>query len=596
MRIFLERGLLGFPYARLGLLALCAVPACTDELTCDKLATCPPSCEQAQYACGHPLECVDAAQANGCAADADTDAGPDAKSEAGSAVEVDGSGEATASSSDATGGRTEASVDPVEGGRDASVLADTSVGSADARLDVQEEEAAPVCDGTKTPSEDPCVIDVKYGVFVSPLGSDTTGTGSESAPYKTLGRALTVAQGKRVYACATAGVYDEKVTIAAGATVFGGFDCSTSAWSYLMTRSATVRPMATGVVLTLSGAARIEVENVAFEARDATEAGGSSLAAWANGAASVVLRRVTLVAGSGKAGAEVVTTPNYTGAAAPNGNSTTTAMGAAEQSCATICANGVHATGGKGGNGALVAPAGNGDVGRPPITPPQPAIATGAGGLGDIGDGSGCGVGKRGSNAPPAAGGVGATRAGTLSASGWAPASGIGGAVGGAGQGGGGGGGGVAPAGLGGGGGGACGGCGGAAGPGGRSGGSSFALLSFMSSVTLDACVLTAGLAASGSKGGDGQAGQGGGISGNPNGGCSAGGGGTGAQGGGGGGGAGGVSVAVGYIGTLPTLNAATTSRFAPTGALGGAPGLGGTPIATKGKDGVVQALLDLSQ
>ena len=50
-----------------------------------------------------------------------------------------------------------------------------------------------------------------------------------------------------------------------------------------------------------------------------------------------------------------------------------------------------------------------------------------------------------------------------------------------------------------------------------------------------------------------------------------------------------------GYVGTLPRLDAATTTRVAPSPAVGGAAGTGGAPPASKGNDGVAQASLPLT-
>ena len=109
-------------------------------------------------------------------------------------------------------------------------------------------------------------------------------------------------------------------------------------------------------------------------------------------------------------------------------------------------------------------------------------------------------------------GGNGATQPGNLTATGWTPVNGTNGTKGarprrGRGQWG-------QSASMGGGGGGGCGGCGGAAGPGAQSGGSSFAVLSYQSTVTLDACTLVAGAGGNGGKGADGQPGQLGGFGG----------------------------------------------------------------------------------
>ncbi len=453
------------------------------------------------------------------------------------------------------------------------------------------------CDSSKPPGEDACVIEESYGVFVSPNGSDASGAGTRAAPYKTLAKAIASASGKRVYACATGGSYDEMVTIGASVSLFGGFDCSS--WAYTTSTTAQLKPSAPGIPLTVK-ASDVTIEDVRIEATDATDPGASSIALFASNATNLTLHRVTLKAGKGQKGADAAPASNYDPTLTQNdpkimGHGTTDATGGAEQVCANLCVNGTHATGGKGGNGATASPAGDGDPGNPSIMPVDPPTATGLGGAGETVANGACSNGKKGSNRQPALGGAGAARAGTLSANGWTPANGADGATGGPGQGGGGGGGGISKMNLGGGGGGGCGGCGGAGGPGGKGGGSSFALLGFQSTVTLDACTLIADMAGAGGKGAEGQVGQIGGAGGTQASlGCPGGTGGLGGTGGGGGGGAGGVSVAIGYVGAAPAQMNGTTPQVASIPTTGGAPGTGGSPAATKGKDGMPQAVMSL--
>ena len=81
----------------------------------------------------------------------------------------------------------------------------------------------------------------KYGVFVSPLGSDTTGVGTRNAPYKTLTKGLQSAKGNvmRVYACDDGTAYPDALTIDAtidGMSLYGGFECT--GWTYAVSRRA----------------------------------------------------------------------------------------------------------------------------------------------------------------------------------------------------------------------------------------------------------------------------------------------------------------------------------------------------------------------
>jgi hypothetical protein len=468
-------------------------------------------------------------------------------------------------------------------------------------------DSPPACDPAQDPATTPCLVTETYGVFVSTAGSDTTGDGSRTNPYATVGKGLTAAKaaGKREYVCA--GTYAETVTVDAahdGVNVYGGFACAT--WTYATSNLVKVAPSAPGVALLVSALTTgMTIEDVTFVAMTAAGAGASSVAVFANGASNVVLRRVKATAGDGAAGAS-----GTSGASASNYNvglvqsdptiAGKTAMGEAgglTQTCAGLCMNSTASTGGKGGGGDPAAP-GNGNAGGPAIPANPTSFDNGAGGdgAGVMAIGAPCGSGDQGATAADATGGGAATTYGALSATGWTPSAGQAGAVGGPGQGGGGGGGGKNSA-TGGGGGGACGGCGGSGGGPGNGGGSSFAILSFNSTVSLDACTLVAGNGKNGGQGGAGQAGQLGGLGGAPAAqgiGCGGGLGGTGGAGSGGGGGTGGLSVAVAYSGTAPTqINGTTTSFGQPgTGGPGGAAGDVATAsnAGQKGLDGVAVA------
>src|SRR6266496_3238755 len=166
------------------------------------------------------------------------------------------------------------------------------------------------CDASSSPSLAPCVANEQYGVFVSPTGNDESGSGTRAAPYKTIGKAIqTATSGSRhVYACATAGAYDEFVTIDASVSLFGGFDCST--WVYATTGGAQITPSKSGISLTVK-ASSVVIEDMRIEAKDATEAGASSVALFASGATNLILRRVSLQSGKGQKGADGIPASNY---------------------------------------------------------------------------------------------------------------------------------------------------------------------------------------------------------------------------------------------------------------------------------------------
>ena len=437
---------------------------------------------------------------------------------------------------------------------------------------------------------DPCVTADRYGIFVSATQGSDMGTGKSGSPVRTIGAALGAARdvlaagapNVSVYVCADAD-YAESVTLDAsvdGASLFGGFNCDGLHWTYDTSTKAHVKAPPGQPALTVRGiSAGIEIQNFFFEASDATQRGGSSIAMFASSATGVSLSQVTLHAGAAAAGADAEPASNYNPAmtsdnAAIAGHDAVGVTGGGTQLCISLCTDGVVSNGGSGGKGDSTVPTG-GASGAPSW--PVVASSDGAGGTG----GATCSPGHNGANAPAAPGGAGASTFGTLSAAGWTPASGAPGSNGSPGQGGGGGGGGKLST-SGGGAGGGCGGCGGAGGPGGQGGGSSFAILSYQSVLTFEACTFFSGSAGNGGAGAPGQVGQTGGNPGtNALPGCVAGSGGAGGPGGGGGGGVGGISACIAYIGTIP--NGVTTAPCQNT-AMGGTPGAG-APGGSGGAD-----------
>jgi hypothetical protein len=161
---------------------------------------------------------------------------------------------------------------------------------------------APECDATGSPSNAPCTVDEKYGVFVSAsLGRDG-GDGSRAKPFARVSLAISAAAkvGKRVYACAE--TYNESITLANGVSMFGSFTCeSVSAWAVGSTRAA-VNLLNEDGVLALDITAPTRVENFYFKAPDASAPGGSSFGMRAIRASGLSLVNVALLAGRGGAG------------------------------------------------------------------------------------------------------------------------------------------------------------------------------------------------------------------------------------------------------------------------------------------------------
>jgi hypothetical protein len=90
---------------------------------------------------------------------------------------------------------------------------------------------ASVCDATEDPSDESCVIDDAYGVFVAapandagdPDASTSAADGSMAHPYPTIGQALSRLGSKtRVYVCN--GLYGEQVTVTSPASTEVGED------------------------------------------------------------------------------------------------------------------------------------------------------------------------------------------------------------------------------------------------------------------------------------------------------------------------------------------------------------------------------------
>lgn len=504
-----------------------------------------------------------------------------------------------------------APVDARDGSRDApkdgNDVGDDIIGDAGAeRGDTQLDGGTDVvpCDATKKPSEASCVIEDRFGVFVSPSGSDGA-SGARAAPFKTISYALAHASGKNVYVCA--GTYTEPITLGAavdGAGMFGGFDCGS--WAYSTSSRPKVAP-ASGIALTIQNLSMgATIEDFEFDAPDGTMPGNSSIAAVISSSMNVAFRRVKVVAGKGKEGSPGANgggTGNMPAMKGADGNKGAAACTANPNlggtTAITMCDGQAVSTGGKGGDGAIstAAQGDNGNDGTPPLT-----AGLGKGGQGEPLSGAWTcganGTGQGGDDGMLGGTGDGATGLGSLTSNGWTGNRGDDGHDGKPGQGGGGGGGTKAPAscalpiptgasaGSGGG-----GGCGGKAGGGGGPGGSSIAVVSVGSIVTFDACDL---ITNAGGKGGDGGQGQRGGDGGLPGGGgtgigtsknaCSGGQGGQGGSGGPGGAGLGGHSIGVAYTGTAPTRLWGTV--MTGIAGLGGAAGPGGTATG-KGDDGI---------
>jgi hypothetical protein len=463
---------------------------------------------------------------------------------------------------------------------------------------------APYCDldAGRSPSDNPCIVSERYGVFVSPEGSDATGAGTRSAPFRTINRGLQSAkiETMRVYVCDNGAGFTDPITIDPtfeGISLYGGFECG--AWTLAESARTAVHPVA-GPALVVSGLLQgVTVESFELRAADAAP-GASSIAVQVQSSVGVVLRRSRLLAGKGGAG--------QTGAEGPPG-ADGEAPGPAQRGRAASCVPpilsqaggswGASPCGSKGGSGGgcdTTLGSLPGDDGTPSKFVDPPNVANG--GTHWLADR----LGRPGSRGIGGASGSANRQPGSFTATGYTPAApGNDGVDGHAAQGGGGGSGGEADpsnwcigatGGAGG-----MGGCGGSHGAGGGAGGASVALLSWSSSVTLDQCEVVSGDGGPGGNGGKGGVGGNGAIGAeggdgliDPDAGASltgAGGGGPGGNGGPGGGGAGGnggPTYAIVYFGSRPLPIGGTTITLG----VGGAPGVGGlSPVVTQPDGGV---------
>jgi len=491
-----------------------------------------------------------------------------------------------------------------DGGDDLDATADHD--AMETSIDVDAADTGPTCDVTKSPSVEDCLIDEKYGVFLSPLGNDVTGNGTRVAPFATFSKALQAAslQSLRVYACDQGTGFAEQLDVPDGAKIFGGFECID--WSYSTARRALVHAPANPALAIHDASIGVLIEDLEVDAPDTSAPAASSIGALIEASSNVVLRRMKIVAGKGgegnggATGAKGLDAPDVT-ASQVGSAAWCPALVAAQLGGSWPQASVCGSRGGVGGTATAESDGTNGAPGTPRenVAPPDVDNGGSKGAVGGDGIAGSPGVAGSAGSASPAAG--------SFSSSGYSPAlaspSGTG-ADGSVGQGGGGGGGSNAPAmciGASGGAGG-MGGCGGKGGTGGAGGGASIALLSWSSQVTLETCELVSKAGGQGGKGGNGGAGgagkdgAAGGAAFASDGGAQVGKGGRGGTGGTGGlggpgaGGIGGPSYALVYKGQAPVKTNVTLTPG--QGGVGGQGGTSGPATGPSGSTGPASAEL----
>ncbi len=450
--------------------------------------------------------------------------------------------------------------------------------------------------GECIPNQTGDAIEDACGVFVSASkGSDSNAGTMKAQPVATLKKAIALAKGKPIYACADAAKpFSAAITLDGDAQLFGGLDCTS--WKYVAGTKTTWTAAAGEVPLHVTAKGSAVVADFVIEAANATKDGGSSIAIVAEANANVDLSRCEVMAGDGMEG-PTPEAPMGSGMVGMPGDpgldgcvDTTTKPGG---NGGALTCEVQSVSGGLGGSGTTADDGGPGGDGKP-------ASGTGKGGTPQSFDGvntTDCTNGLEGGEGLPGDPGAGATGNGSLSSTGFTGESGKEGATPGKpGQGGGGGGGAkkcampmppnnnAGPSA----GGGGSGGCGGSVGKGGGAGGASIAIVSLGATLQLGDVTITTKAGGKGGDGGPGQPGGDGGLggkAGSNNGdmtsvACAGGKGGKGGAGGRGGGGRGGPSIGIAFTGDAPDVK--TTTITAGKAGDGGA-GDGVTGMGAKG-------------
>jgi len=264
-------------------------------------------------------------------------------------------------------------------------------------------------------------------IFVSPSGNDNA-AGTRTAPKRTVQAGITAATSQRLAVYIAAGTYVGTVTLAAGVSLYGGYNASD--WSRGAGNETILQGnTTTGVFARINEP--VELQRLTITSLDATVAGQSSYGVRVAGSgAELILRRCTVRAGRGADGSA--------GGAGATG------------------ADGGAASGRTGGSSSCGAGGGTGGAGVSGVRDGNPGTVGGSaqGGMqgGGGSAGGGCGNSREGANAPDSAApgrvgpggsaGSAAPSVGTVSSSDgtYQPGSGGAGAVGQPGGGGGGGG------------------------------------------------------------------------------------------------------------------------------------------------------------
>ncbi len=432
------------------------------------------------------------------------------------------------------------------------------------------------------------------GIYVSDSTGNDAYEGTRARPLKTIQAGINAALAANSDVYASAGIYNESVTLAKGVSIYGGFDPSSwvrDSFKAPDTPAYTTAIQGGAIAIDGTGITDTAIDGLTITSAAATLAGEGSCGIRLL-SSTVDIRNCIITAGNGAPGRDGAGGTNgRTGAGGGNGED-------------GDCDKNIHAHGGGGGSsGAGGAGGDGGRGGYGDANGYNGGPGTGTGGYGGNGgqshstitpfgdSGLSGGAGTNGSNGTHGAGGSSGAIVGTI----WVSDPGINGTDGQDGSGGGGGGGGggqpyflsIPGTGSGGGGGGE-GGSRGTHGEGGSGGGGSFGILLIDSLVTIGNSTITGGNGGRGGNGGAGGNGAAGGSGGTGphvcttevGGGGNGGAGGHGGSGGHGGGGAGGPSYGIYKSGSSLAIVTVTMVKA-------GSPGSGGTSSANPGTDGI---------
>lgn len=162
--------------------------------------------------------------------------------------------------------------------------------------------ADPGCDGRALPSESPCVIDERYGVFVSASLGRAGADGTRTRPFASLNEGLSTARnaGKRLYVCAE--TYQGSLGVVDGVSVFGTFDCGVKGWTVGSSRAVLLTDRIGITARSIGKPTRLEGLRIIVPDATGAGPGQSAIGMLALQSPGLTLVRVAIQAGAGADG------------------------------------------------------------------------------------------------------------------------------------------------------------------------------------------------------------------------------------------------------------------------------------------------------